>query len=339
MPPLARRRSAPALVGLLVIAASVALTACGNGSGADNDSGADEATLVLDFVPGPVHAGIYRAVAEGYYEREGLELEIVEPTSTADTLKLIAAGKANFGIADGLDLATEIGAGRDAKGILALTQRPLGGLITLEASGYGSPADLEGATIGVTGVPSDDAVLETLVSESGGDPASVERITIGFNGIQSLASGKIDAFTGYIPADGVQLEVEGFPTTSFALDEYGGPRYPGLVAFSTEERIASDPELIQDFVTATVRGYEDVIADPHMGVDALLEQNPAIRKDFAEASLAAYLPLLQGDRETYGAFDPAGIKDLSAFMVEHGLTQARIEPDRYATNQFAVGAR
>jgi putative hydroxymethylpyrimidine transport system substrate-binding protein len=333
MAPLSRRRSALPLAGVLVIAASVVLTACGNGSGAD------EATLVLDFVPGPVHAGIYRAIAEGYYEQEGLELEIVEPTSTADTLKLIAAGKANFGIVDGLDLATEIGAGRDAKGILALTQRPLGGLITLERSGYGSPADLEGATIGVTGVPSDDAVLETLVSESGGDPASVERITIGFNGIQSLASGKIDAFTGYIPADGVQLEVEGFPTTSFALDEYGGPRYAGLVVFSTEERIASDPELIQDFVTATVRGYEDVIADPQVGVDALLEENPAIRKNFAEASLEAYLPLLQGDRETYGAFDPAGIKDLSAFMVEHGLTQAPIEPDRYATNQFAVGAR
>lgn len=294
---------------------------------------------MLDFVPGPVHAGIYRAVTQGYYEQEGIDLEIVEPTSTADTLKLIAAGKANFGIADGIDLATEIGAGRDAKGILALTQRPLGGLITLEGSGYRSPADLEGATVGVTGVPSDEAVLETLVSESGGDPGSVERITIGFNGIQSLASGKIDAFTGYIPADGVQLEVEGFPTTSFALDEYGGPRYPGLVVFSTEKQIANDPELVQSFVSATIRGYGDVIADPQVGVDALLAENPAIRRDFAEASLEAYRPLLQGDAETYGGFDAADLKDLSAFMVEAGLASAPTKPDRYATNQFAVGAR
>ena len=118
---------------------------------------------MLDFVPGAGARGDLPGDRQGYYEDEGIDLEIVEPTSTADTLKLIDAGKADFGIADGIDVATQIADGRGAKGIMASTQRPLGGLITLEESGFGTPSGSRGATVGVTGVPSDDAILETTI--------------------------------------------------------------------------------------------------------------------------------------------------------------------------------
>ena len=125
-----RIRAAAALVAV----AAIALAACGGGGSGTGDDGSSrrtDATLVLDFVPGPVHAGIYDAVANGYYADAGIDLEIIEPTSTADTLKLIDAGKADFGLADGIDVAGQIAQGRSAKGILALVQRPLGGLIAL----------------------------------------------------------------------------------------------------------------------------------------------------------------------------------------------------------------
>jgi ABC-type nitrate/sulfonate/bicarbonate transport system substrate-binding protein len=330
---------------LLLAIGALVLAACGDddstsGDSADSTSGGEmqDATLVLDFVPGPVHAGIYDAVVNGYYEEEGVNLEIIEPTSTADTLKLIDAGKADFGIADGIDVATQIADGRGAKGILALVQRPLGGLITLEESGFQSPADLEGKTVGVTGVPSDDAIMNTTISDAGGDPANVDKVTIGFNGVQNLESGKVDAFTGFIPADGVQIEVDGFPTTSFPLDEYGGPKYPGLVVFSTEDAIGSEADLMQGFVNATIRGYDDVIADQQAGLDALLEENPAIPKEFAEASLEAYMPLFAAGTDQYGSFNTDDLESLSQFMVDNDLASEPIPPDRYATNEFVEGS-
>ncbi len=298
-----------------------------------------DATLVLDFVPGPVHAGIYDAVVNGYYEDEGINLKIIEPTSTADTLKLIDAGKADFGIADGIDVASQIADGRGAKGILALVQRPLGGLITLADSGYQSPADLDGKTVGVTGVPSDDAIMNTTISDAGGDPSSVKKVTIGFNGVQNLESGKVDGFTGFIPADGVQIEVDGFPTTSFPLDEYGGPKYPGLVVFSTEDQISADPELMQGFVNATIKGYDDVIADPQTGLDDLLSENPAIPEKFAKASLDAYMPLFKAGTDQYGSFNTGDLEQLSKFMVDNDLASEPIAPDRYATNEFVDGSK
>ncbi len=333
------------LAALVVTVGALALAACANG----DDGGGEptgkaalaeptDATLVLDFVPNAVHTGIYCAVGRGYYEDNNINLEIIEPTSTADTLKLIDAGKADFGIADGIDVAGQISQGRGAKGIMALVQRPLGGLITLEEAGITDPAELEGQTVGVTGVPSDDAILETVITDAGADPSQVEIVTIGFNGVQSLENGKVDAFTGFIAADGTQIVVDGFPIASFSLDEYGGPQYPGLVVFSTEEKIDSDLDLIAAFVDSTVRGYEDTLSDPEACLDELLAENPGLEEELQRAQLDAYEPLFQANAPTYGVFGEENLEALSTFLVDTGLAEEEITFDRYATNEFVPGA-
>ncbi len=346
-----RLRPGAMLAAILLVIGALALTACGDDdsdggdtTSSDTSSGGvalaeeTDATLVLDFVPNAVHTGIYCAVGNGYYEDNNINLEIIEPTSTADTLKLIDAGKAEFGIADGIDVADQIGQGRGAKGIMALTQRPLGGLITLEEAGITDPAQLDGKTVGVTGVPSDDAILNTVISDAGGDPESVEAVTIGFNGVQNLENGKVDAFTGFIAADGTQIEVDGFPTTSFALDEYGGPQYPGLVVFSTEETISSDPDLMAAFVDATVKGYEDTLADPAACLEQLLAENIGLDEELQQAQLDAYEPLFQANAPSYGAFQEQNIEALSTFLVDTGLAEEEITVDRYGTNEFVPDA-
>ena len=108
---------------MALAALTAALAACG-GDGDGSEAGElQKATLVLDFIPNGVHAGIYEAEAEGYYEDNGIDLKIIEPTSTADTLRLILAGKADFGLADGVDLAQHIDAGRPAPGIMPALPR------------------------------------------------------------------------------------------------------------------------------------------------------------------------------------------------------------------------
>ena len=321
-----------ALVAAVTGALALGVVACGGDS--DEDGSLQKATLVLDYLPNGVHAGIYDAIANGYYEDEGIDLTVITPTSTADTLRLIEAGKADFGLADGIDIATQIDAGRDAQAIMAVTQRPSGGLITLADEGIESPADLDGKTVGVTGVPSDTAVYETIVEGDGGDPASNKVVTIGFNGIQALQAGKISAFTGYIPADATAIEAAGKKTRSFAFDDFGGPSYPGLVAFSTRSRIKEDPDLMAGFVAATTRGYEDAVDDPAAAVDDLVESNPEIDPGLAEDTFNAYRPLI-GDPENIGLFDEGSFVELSDFLVREGLIDEPIAPRRFADPEFA----
>jgi len=339
---MAMKASWKKIVAMLVaaFALSLGVAACGGSDDSSSDSGSSgdmkDATLVLDFIPGAVHAGIYEAKSKGYYEDNGINLKIIEPTSTADTLKLIDAGKADFGIADGIDMASQIEEGREAKAIMAILQRPPGGLITLEEDGIATPADLAGKTVGVTGVPSDNAILDTIMADAGSNSDEADVLTIGFNGVQSLEAGKVQAFTGFIPADGVQVEADGYKTKSFPLDENGGPSYPGLVAFSTETMIADDPDLMKGFVEATIKGYQDALADPEAALTSLEDQTQGLDPELQKQVFDAYIPYF-GESDTYGQFKKEALESLSTFLVDSDLASEPIAPDRYATNEFTGG--
>lgn len=296
--------------------------------------------MILDFVPNAVHAGIYRALAAGYYRRENIELRVVQPTSTQETLKLIDAGRAQFGLADGSDVAGLIDGGGDAQAVMALVQRPLGGLIGLASEHLRSPAGLRGKAVGVTGVPSDLAVLDTELRHAGVSPSRVRAVTVGFNGAQALLAGRIAAFTGFIPDDGVSLQAGGHPIAAFALDANGGPAYPGLVAFTTRGEIHSDPALVRDFVAATVHGYLDTLADPGRSLDELLAANPGLSRKLTKASLDVYLPLFADrGRVPFGTIQAANVAAMSHWMLASGLIHRMISPARYATDRFLARAR
>jgi putative hydroxymethylpyrimidine transport system substrate-binding protein len=166
----------------------------------------------------------------------------------------------------------------------------------------------------------------------------VHVVTVGFNGAQGLAAGRLAAFTGFVPDDGVQLQVEGHPITAFWLDRNGGPGYPGLVAFATRRTIVSNPALVRGFVAATVHGYEDTLRDPRRSLEDLLRLNPSLPRSLTAASLRAYLPLFaDAGAVPFGTLQPGRIVELSSWMVRNGLIGAPISPARYGTDAFLPG--
>ena len=216
-----KRVAAPLAAALL----GAALLGCGGGGA---EPGAPKgATLVLDFQPNAVHSGIYAAQANGYFRDEGIDLKIQEPSSTADNAKLLASGRAEFAVMDISDFGIARERGLDLIPIAAIVQLPLASVIARDPNEIRTPADLAGKTVGVTGVPSDDAVLDTVLRSGGVNPSDVHRVTIGFNAVADLAAGKIDAATAFWNAEGVELHQMGIPIREFRVDEFGAPRYPG----------------------------------------------------------------------------------------------------------------
>jgi putative hydroxymethylpyrimidine transport system substrate-binding protein len=336
-------------------AAALTLAACGAGSAPAGSAGSAAAggagagaartlpgalahparvTLILDFTPNAVHAGIYRALAAGYYRREHIDLQVVAPSATVESLSLVDAGRAQFGLADGSDVASEIDSGGHDEAVMAIVQRPVGGLIALASERLRSPAQLQGRSVGITGVPSDRAVLDTEVRHAGGSPARVHVVTVGFDGAQALVAGRLAAFTGFVPDDGVGLEVEGHPITPFWLDRNGGPAYPGLVAFTSRSLAQSDPALVRDFIAATVHGYEDTLRDPARSLADLLRLNPSLPRALTAASLRAYLPLFDAGGVPFGTLQPAHVAALSRWMLANRLIAAPIPFARYGSNAF-----
>jgi NitT/TauT family transport system substrate-binding protein/putative hydroxymethylpyrimidine transport system substrate-binding protein len=282
---------------LAAVLAASALVACGDGDGAEPDA-PQGATLVLDFQPNAVHAPLYAAEARGYYADEGVDLDIREPSSSADGAKLLQAGRADLAIMDINDLGIARAEGLEVVGVAAVVQRPLASVITADPEAIRSPADLEGAEVGVTGVPSDEAVLDTVLEAGGLPPEAAERITIGFTAVPALAAGRVDAATAFWNAEGVELRRQGVSTREFRVDELGAPRYPELVVVSRGDREPAEPAVVCPVLEGLARAYEDIERDPQAILDEMLEQ---VRGADADSQRAQYAELIAGD-----AFSPQG---------------------------------
>jgi len=306
-------------VALLAASLAVAGLAAGCGGGGAEPGAPIGATLVLDFTPNAVHSGIFAARAEGFYEDAGVDLQVRAPGESTDSPKLLAAGRTDFAILDIHDLGIARERGLPLVGLMPIVQRPLAAILARGDRGIASPKDLEGRTVGVTGLPSDEAVVDSEVSADGGDPSEVDEVTIGFNAVSALAAGKVDAATGFWNAEGVTLRQTGVPIRIFKVDEYGAPPYPELVLTTTERTIQQQPELVRDVVAATRRGYRFTEANPSRALDDLLAADPSLQRPDQAAQLRVLLPALIPN-----PFQPRVLRQWATWDLEHGLLHHKL---------------
>jgi putative hydroxymethylpyrimidine transport system substrate-binding protein len=309
-------RRAVALLAAALLLAGVA--GCG-GSGAE--PGVPKgATLVLDFTPNAVHSGIYAAQAEGFYREAGIDLQIQVPGESTDAPKLLAAGRTDFAILDITDLGIADEKGLELVGLMPIVQRPLAAVLARGDGPVVRPRDLDGHTVGVTGLPSDTAVVESEVSADGGDPAAVDEVTIGFNAVASLAAGRVDAATGFWNAEAVEARRKGIPLRVFKVDEYGAPPYPELVLTTTRKELEDEPGLVDRMVAATRRGYDFAVTEPQRALGDLLAANPSLERADQEAQLKVLLPALRPL-----PFKEPVLKEWSAWASSHDLLPEPLE--------------
>lgn len=312
------RRAAALLAAVLLL---TVLDGCG-GDGAEPGAPRGVA-LVLDFVPNAAHSGIYSAQRRGYYGEAGIELEIRRPGESTDAPKLLEAGRVEFAVLDIHDLGIARERGLDLVGAMPVVKRPLASVIARADGPVRRPRDLQGRTAGVTGLPSDEAVVDSEVEADGGDPSRVERVTIGFNAVSALAAGRVDAATGFWNAEGVALRSQGVPVRVFKLNRYGAPPYPELVLAASRSTIEDDPELVDAMVAATARGYEQAFERPVQALADLLAANPSLDRAEQAAQLRALRPDLHPE-----SFARAVLEEWAAWDLEHGLLERPLDVER-----------
>jgi putative hydroxymethylpyrimidine transport system substrate-binding protein len=306
-------------VAALLAAALLAAGAAGCGGGGAEPGAPDGATLVLDFTPNAVHSGIYAGSEQGIYRDEGVDLTIREPGESTDAPKLLEAGRTDFAILDIHDLGIARENGLDIVGLMPIVNAPLASVIARGDGPVKRPRDLDGHTAGVTGLPSDEAVVDSEVSADGGDPAGVDRVTIGFNAVSVLAAGKVDAATGFWNAEGVALRRRGVPVRIFKVDEYGAPRYPELMLATSGSTIEDRPELVDAMVRATRRGYRFAVHRPEEALADLVDAFPGLDRAEQAAELRVLLPDLRPRALNFDALSAWAAWDLKHGLLEEPL--------------------
>lgn len=306
----------PHLALLLLLAGLLA--GCGGASG--GAAGA-EATLLLDFQPNAVHAGIYLALQRGYDKAEGVEVTVRRPGASTDALKLLRSGRADAAILDihDLGLAQQRGA-RDLVGVMAIVQRPLAAVIA--RPGTRSPRDLEGQRVGVTGLPSDDAVLSSVVRGAGGDPAKVRRTTIGFQAVKALLAGRVAAATAFWDVEGVELARRRGGRDAFKqfrVDDYGAPRYPELVLVVSRTTLEGRRSEVTALIRALQRGYTEAQSDPASAVQAMLTREEGLDRASLAAQLDAVAPAFTAGAPAFGVLSPGRLRAWARWDVRFGI--------------------
>lgn len=275
------------LRALLAAAALAALTLAGCGGG--SSAGPRPVTIALDFTPNGVHAGIYAAVAERLDRKHGVRLIIRQPSASTDSLKLLAAGRADLAIVDIHDLGLARQSGADIVGVGELVERPLAAVIA--QTSVARPRNLQGKRVGVTGLPSDTAVLRSMVQADGGSYARVHTITIGFSAVPDLVAKKVDAATAFWNAEGVTLEQRGVPVRVFRADEFGAPRYPELVLATRRSTLRRESNLLERGLAAIADGSRAAKADPSVALQPIVRASGA-DPGLIRAELRAVRPIL-----------------------------------------------
>jgi putative hydroxymethylpyrimidine transport system substrate-binding protein len=309
-------------LGIFICGALLAFVGCG-GAGAGSDRPNEEASLLLDFTPNGVHAGIYLATARGYDDAEGVQLDVQAPGASTDALRLLQAGRVDMALLDIHDLALAREQDRDIVGVMALVQRPLAAV--LAQPGIKRPRDLDGKRAGVSGLPSDVAVLRSVVEGDGGDPDSVKTTTIGFEAVKTLLAGRVDAATAFWNVEGVALKAARPGMQEFRVDDYGAPPYPELVLCVTRATLDEKRPVLEATVQALRRGYTETQNDPESALGALADANPDLDRDAASAQLDAVSPAFTAGADYYGQLRQDVLEKWAAWDLQFGIVKERID--------------
>lgn len=289
-----------------------------------NKEETEKVSIMLDWYPNAVHSFLYIAEEKGYFEEEGIELDIQFPANPTDPINLAAAGKVTMGITyqpDVIIAKTEQDIG--VKSVGALVRSPLNHVAFLEESDIESPKDLEGKTVGFTGIPLNEAMLQTMMEADGADFSKTKMVDVGFELNSSIISKKADAAIGvYINHEVPLLKHEGYDPAYIDPTDYGVPSFYELVVVTSDDTWNKDQDNIEAFWRAAEKAFDDMEKDPEEALAILLkhqdEANFPLIEEVERESLAVLLPKMKSPSK-FGEQDEETWQLTADWMQEAGL--------------------
>ena len=192
--------------------------------------------------------------------------------------------------------------------------------------GVRSPRDLEGKRVGVAGLPSDTAVLRSVVAGAGGDPDKVKETTIGFDAVGALLGRRVAGATAFWNAEGVALSRKRPGFRIFKVDRYGAPRLPRADPLARRAgRSRSGPTRSTGSSSALKRGYSQALQDPESSVSDLLQGTRGLDRAETQAELDAVSPIFEADDGKIGELDRKRLEAWARWDVRFGILKR--QPD------------
>lgn len=273
---------------------------------------ADKVHLQTDWIPSGEHAMYFGGWTKGFWEEQGIDINITRGYGSGDTVTKIAGGAADFGIADiGALITARARTGVPVKQIMQTYTHSPHSLFVLKSSGITTFQGLEDKKIGITPGNSHRVYFPKVAERAGTDPSKIIWSNSDASAMAALLiSKKIDAAPFFAMHHyyqnkaamraGEEIVVLPFVETGFAI--YA----TGLVA--RDDMIEENPDLVRRFLIANRNAMEWARDNREEACTLHVERVPEVAHDDCMGSLNATMTFVFNDHSSatgLGRHDPA----------------------------------
>ena len=298
---------------------------------------ADEVVMGTNWLAQGGHGGFYQALADGTYERYGLDVTIEQGGPQVNNRPMLAAGRVDFLMAGNLLLSFDnVRNEIPTTVVAAFFQKDPQALMAHEGA-YAGFADLATAPTILVSKDGQFSFWPWLVQAKGFRDEQLR--PYGFN-LASFLSDTAMVQQAYGTAEPIYAAAEGADPQVFLLADEGWNTYSTTIE-TRDQLIEEDPDLVQRFVDASIEGwYTFLYGDNAAGYEAIIAANPEMTPEKLDAEMAEFEALGIIDVEDalergIGALDPARVEAFHDLAVEAGILEAgSVDPASVATDRF-----
>lgn len=323
-------------IGLAALMVAALGGCASNEEKTDEKEKTKEVTLILDYLPNTNHTGFYVAQEKGYFEAEGLKVNIIEPGDDSTSATLVAANKGEFGVSyqEDVTYARTAEEPLPIRAIATIIQHNTSGFVSLKKENIKSAKDFEGKVYAGWQAPSEEAVIKAVMKAENADFSKLKMVGADGSGFASLGK-TVD----------IQWEFEGWAVTKGRMEGYDLNYIPlkdldarldyyTPVIITNEKMIKNDPETVQSFMNAVKKGYEYAIEHPDESAEILSKYAPDYDLKFLKESQAYLSREYAKDAESWGVMKDSVWDNYTAFMYENKLIDTTIKAEEQYTNEF-----
>ena len=308
---------------LLIAMIAICLTGCGPAiSSPDSEQSYPPVAIQLSWTYGFQDAVFYAADQNGHFAAAGLDVTLQNGGFDKDgqyinAIDVVSDGGAEFGITDAYNLILARADNRPVVAILAIFQRSPAALISLAETNINGPQDLVGKRVALTTGTVAWTYNAMLSAQQIGDE-EIEIVPRTSFGIDLLLNGEADAMSGWIINEGIMVEEAGREANFIVMGDYGTDTY-SLVLFTTETMINEQPDLVQQFVDATLAGIGDVVNNPDETAGLIGRYDSQLDVEGQRLRLQASLPFLNPDGSRPGRMEPGVWETTYGILRDQGI--------------------
>lgn len=256
---------------------------------AQSAESAEPLVLALNWKPEPQFGGFYAAQVQGYYARNGLDVEIIEGGSGTPTIQMMLAGRVDYAIVSADEVVIALARGADdIVALFATYQTNPQGIMTHAERGFRSIDEVlhsEGVLLWQSGLPYAQYLRKKYA------PLTV--VTAPYlGGIGNFQNDSQVSQQCFVTSEPLTAEAAGINVKTFLVADSGYNPYTAVMV-TRRQRLEQSPAEVTSMVAAVRSGWNDYLRDPGVTNTAMLALNRAMSADTFEHSAQAQRNLIK----------------------------------------------